>query len=309
MKVSERIKQLLSEPTYRTRLAVFVLLGGVFTLLAIVIPSPFWSNLLLEFAVVFDAVALIQFLWDFLGGDPMEVQIRRMRNDLSEELTSLKHSMNLLADLIDGNIGIERIWPDRRSWRRDPSEGKEEWERRICQAKHIDIMSRTLWDSWMRPAEFRRGLFSNIARGASVRILIYDPDSTIVGLTAKDEKDPGMGAQIRVEIASTLFKLAQHRDELDESAKINLQVRLTTEYMHLAQIIRADNLMLVGIYLSGQSGTPSPTIQLRGPKSTYFEKYDKQFKIMWERGKAVDDARFRQILEEYSGVHPPPPED
>jgi hypothetical protein len=288
--------------------------------------SAFWSDLLLEFAVVFDAAALIQFLWDFLGGDPMEIRIRdiqgdiahaketidsRLSNtlsDLNAELNSLKHSMHLLADLIDSNIGIERIWPDRRSWQLDSTDGIEEWEMRVCQAKHVDIMSRTLWQYWMRPEEFRQRLFSHIASGAVVRILIYDPDSKIVELTARDEGDPGMGGEMRQEIRSTLLRLAHHRDELDESAKSNLQVRLTTVYLHLAQIIRADSLMLVGIYLSGKSGTPSPTIQLRDPKSTYFDKYAKQFEIMWNRGKPIDETRFSQILKEYSGLHPPRPE-
>ena len=323
----KRIKQLLSEPTYRTRLAVFVLIGIVFTLLATMIPNPFWSGLLLEFAVVFDAVALIQFLWDFLGGDPMEIQIRDLRreithmgefvdsrlpntlSDLGEGLTSLKHSMNLLADLIDGNIGIERIWPDRRSWQHDPREGLEEWERRICRARHVDIMSRTLVQYWLRTEDLRRSFFDNIAGGASVRILVYDPNSEIVKLTARDEADPGMGKEMRQEIESTLGRLAEDRDDLNESAKSNLQLRLTTDYMHLAQIIRADSLMLVGLYLSGKSGTPSPTIQLRGPQSTYFEKYVEQFEIMWARGNPVDDATFDGFLKEYSGVHPPPPED
>jgi len=302
-----QFRWIIQQPAYRVKLAFFLILGFTAVLLAVLLQShfPFWSQILKDFAVTFGAVGMLQLLWDFLGGEPMELRIKEVR----EEVASIKSSITLLSDLIDGNVGIERIWPDRRSWQLDSRDGIKEWEMRVCQAKHVDIMSRTLWQSWMRPEEFRQRLFSHIASGALVRILIYDPDSQIVGLTAKDEGDPGMGEEMRQEIKSTLLRLAQHWEKLDESAKNNLQVRLTTEYLHLAQIIRADDLMLVGIYLSGKSGTPSPTMQLRGPKSTYFNKYVEQFELMWNRGKPIDDARFRQILKEYSGLHPPRPEN
>ena len=290
-----RFQQIFKQPAYRTRLAFFLVLGVAVFLLSCLLPPP-WSEVLLEFAVTFGAVGLLQLLWDFLGGDPLELQIK-----------NVQQSITVLSDLVDGNIGIERIWPDRRSWQLDSRDGVEEWEMRICQANYVDVMSRTLWQSWMRPERFRRKLFNHIAGGALVRILIYDPDAEIVKLTARDERDPGMGQEMQQEIRSSLLRLAQHWGELDGSAKNNLQIRLTTEYLHLAQIVRADNLMLVGIYLSGKTGTPSPTLQLRGPKSAYFDKYVEQFEIMWKRGKPIDEARFRQILKEYSGLHPPQP--
>lgn len=325
MQARKRIKQLLGEPSYRIRLGFFSLLGTTVILLSILVKNAFWSNVFFEFAIVFIAVAMIDFLWDFLGGDPMEIQVQEVQaeithtrehidsqlsttvDSLSEELVSLKHSMSLMTDLIEGNIGIERIWPDRRTWHYDDRDGSRQWQSRLCQADEVDIMSNTLWQSWMRPSEFRRALFENIAGGAQVRILIYAQDSKGLEFRARDEGDvPG---EMQHEIKSTLVRLAEQWEGLDVSVRDNLQVRLTTDYLHSAQIVRADNRMLLAIYLSGQSGGPSPTMQLRGPLSSYFVKYAEQFNIMWNRGKVVDDSHLQRILKENRGLPPPPPEN
>jgi hypothetical protein len=314
MKPYERIEQLLGEPTYRTKLAFFALLGGLITLLAVVIKHPFWSNVLLEFAVTFGAVALIQFLWDFLGGEPMELQIGEVQNEIvhvrqsvNAEIASLKQSMTLLADLIDGNIGIERIWPDRRTWQSDPADGLSAWQARVCQAANVAIMSMTLWNNWLHQEQFRKQLFANIAGGASVRILVYDPDSEVLHLRAKDERDPP--GQMQLEIKSTLLRLAETWDSLGESVKKNLKVRLTAQTLQYTQIIQADDQVLVAIYLSGKSGGPSPTMQLRGPESTWFLKYLEQFEIMWRRGRPLGDDEFRQILRTLEDIPIAPTED
>jgi len=54
--------------------------------------------------------------------------------------------------------------------------------------------------------------------------------------------------------------------------------------------------MLVVTYLSGQTGGPSPTMQLRGPESTYFAKYERQFETMWDRGEPLGDEYLYWIL-------------
>jgi len=133
-----------------------------------------------------------------------------------------------------------------------------------------------------------------LANGNSARILIYDPRSSIVGLRATDEQDPQ--TQIRTEIKSTLEMIARGRERLNDVAKKNLEIRLTTSHYHLAQIIRADGRVLVTIYLSGKSGTPSPILQLRGPDTEYFKTYLGQIEILWSRGREVSDGEFRQIL-------------
>jgi hypothetical protein len=311
MKILERVKQLLSEPTYRTKLAFFVLMGVVVSLLAILVNDP-WKSFFQDFAVVFITVAVIQFLWDFLGGEPMELKIQevqkevvRVNQSLAQEIVRVNQSLTLLKDLGDGNIGLERIWPNRESWQSDPHDGLRSWYERVSQAKQVEIVSNTLWNNWMKRDSFRKELFDNLTKGASARILIYDPESEVLKLRAADEKDTykkdlhGQAHfQMQDEINATLVRLAEGWKNLNESGKKNLQLRLTHQSMHFVQMIRADEWMLVTLYLSGKSGTPSPIMQFRDSGSTYFVKYTEQFRTLWERARPVDEAYFNRILQE-----------
>jgi hypothetical protein len=176
-------------------------------------------------------------------------------------------------------------------------------------------MSNTLWNNWIHREMFRKGLFGNIAQGAYVRILVYDPDSTVLEMRAADEEDAFIVIQrekvyeMRAEINSTLCRIAEEWRDMPASARSNLEVRLTVQTLHLVQMIRADDRMLVGMYLSGKSGTPSPTLQLRGTESCYFQKYAEQFETLWKRARPVSDDRFIQILQEYEHLPAPPTDD
>jgi len=202
-----QFRQLLRQPVYRTKLAFFLILGFAIALLAVLLQSrsPFWSEVLLEFAVTFGAIGVLQLLWDFLGGEPLELRIEGIK----DEMGNIQKSITVLSDLIDGNIGIERIWPDRQAWQMDPVDGLKVWQARVCQARRIDMMSNTLWNNWMHQEEFRERLFYNVTQGALVRILIYDPNSEVLRLRAKDEKDvPGeMQQEIKATLLSTTTSL------------------------------------------------------------------------------------------------------
>lgn len=279
----ERIKLLFREPAYRLRLFVFFLLGGLLFFAALGVPEDFWRDTLVQFAVVFIGVGFVGFVWDVLGGDPID-----------SKLDSLHRYMAVLSDIADGNIGIERIWPNRGVWERALVDGLAAWKERVGGAASVDIVSNTLYTRWFHDDAFVRKFFENIAHGKKARILIYDPRANAVHQRAFHEQ--GRRGEMQSEIESTLVNIAQYRETLDDAGKRNLQVRLTTTYYHLAQIIRADDKILIAIYLSGKSGTPSPTFQLRGPDTEYFRTYQEQIEILWRHGREVDDDEFRQIL-------------
>lgn len=320
----QRIRQLLSEPGYRTKLSVFFLLGAIVIAIAIIVRPwlLFLSDVFVQFAIVFFAVVAVQLVWDFVGGDVMETRIAEVQkqvvqadHSLQERLslvvdrfdnrfTNLERATTLLADLIDGNIGVERIWRDRKTWQADPKEGLNVWQDRLCQAGEVDILGNTLWNNWFHEGGFRHQLFANITRGARVRVLLYDPDAEILKIRAADEKDPRFQThfQMQQEVLSTLAVLWEERRKLKEDARNNQELRLTTMYLHLAQVIRADDEMLLAIYLSGKSGSPSPTLKLRGPQSTYFVVYKEQFDILWGRARKVDDAELQKVLEKHGNI-------
>jgi hypothetical protein len=295
----ERFRQLFGQPAYRIKLAFFFVLSLAVFFASFLVGSPVWSEILLQFAITFGAVGLLQLLWDFLGGEPLELRIIEVKRELNEIQTSVA----LLSDLVEGNIGMERIWADRRSWQSDPKDGLSAWQDRVCQAEQVDIVSNTLWINWMQE-DHRKRLFKNIVGGARVRMVVYEPGSDVQRLRAKDEGDvPG---QMEAEIKATLLRLAEDQKALPAAARQYLQVRMTSESVHPAQIIRADDRMIVATYLSGKSGSPSPTMQLRGTGSSYFQKYAEQIDLLWKRATPADDEQLDRVLREYSALPTPP---
>ncbi len=115
--------------------------------------------------------------------------------------------------------------------------------------------------------------------------MIYEPGSSAQKCRAKAE--PGDRGQMKKEIEFTLDEIKAGRTAFGLSAGGKLQVGITHSLLHPAQIIRADDRMLVSTYLIGEGGSKSPTMQIRGTGSAYFETYKTQFEAMWDRAKII----------------------
>ncbi len=75
MNFNKQIKNLWSIPSYRIRLLFFVVLGASAILGSLLTRDQYWQDILSNFAVTFIAVGLIDFIWDLLGGEPMETNM------------------------------------------------------------------------------------------------------------------------------------------------------------------------------------------------------------------------------------------
>ena len=75
---------------------------------------------------------------------------------------------------------------------------------------------------------------------------------------------------------------------------------LNGKVYQLAQIIRADNLMLVSVYLSGESGSISPTFQIRGSETEFFSKYQDQLEHYRKCSDAVSEEKFNSLLRKHT---------
>ena len=227
----------------------------------------------------------------------MEPDTTSILKEINAKLDSIHRSTVVLPDIVDLNIGLERVWPNRRAWTNDAGNaGMAAWKKRVCQARTADIVSNTLWTGWFNDADFGRKFFENLSRGNTARILIYDPHAEVLRLCTGDEREPS--GQMQAEIGWTLEMIALGRKTLDDTARRNLQVRLTTHSYHLAQIIRADDHILVAVYLSGKTGGPFPTFQVRGPETECFRTYLGQIDILWKRGRKVKEDEFRHFVKE-----------
>lgn len=299
MNFNRQIKNLWSIPSYRIRLLFFVVLGASAILGSLLISNEYWQGVLSNFAVTFIAVGLIDFIWDILGGEPMETNMNNSFVEVNNKIDSIHQSMSIISDLTNYQIGLERIWPTRREWEKDPKDGLSVWKRRVCQAQQVDIVSNTFYTRWANDEDFWNELFDALKRGTKFRLLIYNPESNLLQLRSENEDDPRIGAtsQMKMEIHSTLEKIAKNQKTLEKGIRKNFEVRLNSKFYQLAQIVRADKQMLVAVYLSKKTGSKSPTLQISGPDSAYFKTYIQQFEFLWEFGEKLNDEDFEKILQ------------
>ncbi len=291
MNFNKQIKNLWSIPSYRIRLLFFVVLGASAILGSLLTGNSYWQDMLSNFAVTFIAVGLIDFIWDLLGGEPMEEKMNSSFVEINNKIDSLNQTMGVVADLTNYQIGIERIWSTRREWERDAKDGLAIWKKRVCHADQVDIVSNTFYTRWANDEDFWRDLIDTLNRGTRVRLLIYNPVSELLQLRSENEDDTRVDglSQMKMEIYSTLEKIKKNRKKLNGDAERNFEVRLNSKLYQLAQIIRADRQILVALYLSKTGGSPSPTFQVAGPDSAYFKTYSQQFNILWENGEEMTD--------------------
>jgi hypothetical protein len=267
----------------------FVVLGTTAILASLLIQDAYWQDLLSNFAVTFAAVGLIDFMWDILGGEPMEATMRDSFAELNQEMQALNQSLSVVADLTNSHIGIERIWSARRDWEGDKQDGLKAWETRICQAREVDVVSSTFKSPWTYNDKFWDDFLQSIRGGTKFRLLIYDPYSDILKIRSKNENDPEAikTNEMKMEIAITLERMKEKINRLDKAARNNFEIRLNSKYYQMAQIIRADKRILVAHYLSKKSGSYSPTMQVSGLDSSFFKRYAEQFEILWQEGKPL----------------------
>jgi hypothetical protein len=299
MKLNKQIRYLWAIPSYRVRLLFFVILGAAAILGSLLIKNEYWQGILSNFAVTFTAVGLIDFLWDILGGEPMEANMNSSFLEVNHKIDSINQSMSVISDLTNYQIGLERIWPTRREWEKDPKDGLAVWKRRVCQAQQVDIVSNTFYSHWANDEDFWNELFAALKRGTNFRLLIYNPESSLQQLRSENEDDPKIGgtSHMEMDIHSTLKKIAKNQKTLGKDIRNNFEVRLNSKFYQLAQIVRADKQILVAVYLSKKTGAKSPTLQISGTDSAYFKTYSQQFDFLWEVGEIITNEDFEKILQ------------
>lgn len=289
MTIRQRLQE-LRRPSYRTKLFVFLILGVTFILASFLVTTAPWSDFLFEFSITFVAVSILQIIWDLLGGDPMENRI-----------TEMMSANQIMGDIATGNLGITRVWPNRRKWQRDSVDGQGVWYGRIGRAKQqVDIMGNTLWNNWFTEREqFVEPLFDAAARGVKARILVYMPGSAPQLERSRDEGLEHGHRAMQGEILSTIERFWKYYSAQSEMTRQNIAMHLTDQYQHYANTIHCDGHMLIVHYLHGEGGGPSPTIQVSAG-GTLFETYERQFQYMWDHSTALTADLVEQIMREKS---------
>jgi hypothetical protein len=300
-----RIGALFARPQYRVRLLVFILICLVLAFLAArEDPNTFQGQVLIEFTVTVGAVAALQILWDFLGGDPMEIALNELQEatatkkdvqQIDSHVTSLYRDVTLLGDM--ERTGIVRLWPSRKHWQSDRLHGIEVWKERIITAQEVDILSDSFWSGWLQYEEFSDPLEKRVSEDRGrMRILIFRPNTPALRQRAYDQGGPPrfLSDESTWSLNRLCGILARHPEQS------SLEVRVNSTAMNSFQIIRADDEMIVASYLMRRSGSPSPTVHLRrGGQKNHFDSYSQHFDAIWTEAETWPPCLDTRIFDLY----------
>jgi len=283
----QRLKYLLQEPTYRTKLAFFFLLG-VLVLIWSQRSTAGYQPILAEFAAAFLAIGILQLLWDFLGGEPLELQLSDFEENTTDRLGRIESANRLLHDLSRYYVGLERIWPNRLEFAADTSGGLLFFRNKVLTSKKVFMQGITLWNNWFGDGDFQEALIRAVKGGTRIRILLYEPGSVVQRTREEDERDPG--GQMIHEIRGTVRAVLDISEQIPEAIRDHLEIKFTYQANHPAQVICGDESMMVAFYLAGVDGFQSPTMFVKGTETRFYKVFVTQFERLWRRAKDIEDC-------------------
>jgi hypothetical protein len=255
----------------------FLIIGGLLLLVAWLSKSTsgseFGSNAASDAAFICIAVALLNLIWWIVGGEPIEAT-----------LTELRRSVRLLED--SKATGVERIIPVSGEF---GSHG--EWMERLRAANdQIDLMGYTL-HVWTRGQNFAGEVVTRIKKGAKVRILIMDPESSHLESLMNTQQIKAISVDaVRAELKTVLNVFQEIKALLPEDKTAQLEVRTVSKGMIVCQICRTDDEMTVVSYLYSVVASHSPLTSIRGEKSRLFQLYQNEFEQLWMLNPPTQNA-------------------
>lgn len=159
---------LLQRPQYRTKLSVFILIGLILLFVTPFVKNNILQNIFINFLTTFLAVALIQLLWDFLGGDPIDTK-----------LTELQANILVLAEISSEKIGASKGSGLIATFSSLPN---DLINNDIVQSSHIRILQ-----TWMGNfIVIEENLITALRNDCKVQILLLNPESPLAKMRAID---------------------------------------------------------------------------------------------------------------------------
>jgi hypothetical protein len=278
----------------KTPFILFLLIGIILLLFSWIYRGDiFLFNLLVQVGSAVILVTIVETIWKFWGGDP-----------ITKAIYDLKFSTSLLTDL-DGT-GIKRIYTVRKNV------DFTRWSEYIKSAGSVDMMGIVLFRDWLSEETILQEIQRRIVRKeCKFRILLLDPNPNspitkqriIEEAQGKGENWPVEGNPSDIEekikslkkddelrvtggVRTSLQRLKKIYMSLNKASQRCLQVKTITRSGIYCYIIRADNRMLVAIYLSHCHGSHSPAFEIHGEDdNSLFKLFSDEFNKMWRLGE------------------------
>jgi hypothetical protein len=283
----------------RAKLSLFFLAGVVFVLCSQLSSIGWLQSSLVNLGAALITISLANMLWAFWGPDPLHVRISELENKLIDGMSTIAARQQVLRDVVDQNLGIERLWKNRRAWESDPSDGLSTWYDRVKTASQISMMGNILWANWFENPRFIECLCLAVGRGANARVIIYAPEASAIEMRAAAIGDIA-GATLRrmkAEGYQVLAELANLSHVGEKPVSITLSKRTGIP----ALLIHVDDHILVSPYLVGvgQGRTENFTLQVHGSSTELFRKYHRVFDDVWAlEAPACDPSDYVRTLQD-----------
>lgn len=226
----------------------------------------FTYQALFNVSFILITIALVNGLWNLLGGEPLE-----------KMLGDLRTSTNLLTDSSESGIIRYLSANDHMS--------SKEWYSVMMNAKSkLDILGYTL-NTWSKIEGFEEEIVSSVKAGLNVRILFMDESNPhlMANINVKQISSMSKGI-VSNEITTSTDFYSNIKAEIDKdsSFKGSFEYRKVKHGLVMGQICIFDYEAYITPYLHSITTPHSPMLIIKGSESKAFIKYQNEFDAMWK---------------------------
>jgi hypothetical protein len=274
----------------RTKPVLIFLVIGVLLLFVSYLLRPtspqtdsFFSSAFSNAAFVLLTVAMVDWLWGLLGGEP----ISKTLIDLKQSFHLFDMNMQSYIDIIGDShkAGVMRIFSHAGEF-----EAQSIWMRRLEAAQHeVDLMGYTL-QTWATGHNFVEEILKLVQKGVKVRVLIMDETNpSFDSILSKSQTPDPHATLVRAELQQSkkIFNEIELlvRDMKTSHPSGSFELLAVQKGLIMCHICRIDDKMVVIAYLYCALASLSPLMVIQGQKTKMFEVYQKQFEQLWTLNK------------------------
>jgi len=238
---------------------------------------PIRGTVCLHLGIVTLAVVLLDLIWRFCGGQPIDHEVR----SLCEQIGRLSSSI----DVVETSHAVGLV----SAYSRLGSFGKQDdWAALVnAAADHVDLMGRTLF-GWTRAAEIPAMVRDRISEGVRFRVLLMSPTNRWLDALMEDGVNLGAILAAKLEASIKFFRAIQNSLPADLRGKI--EIRCFSHTPSYCGIVRIDNRFYITQYLTSASSDNAPFYCVYGTEKDWPRAMEREFEEVWRAATVVDEA-------------------
>ena len=225
----------------------------------------FLYDICLNSSFILITVVVLSFIWDLLGGEPIE----NLLNMLWKSVILLKNSKETGLSDIYTNSGVVFNKSATDFWK----SGK----------KNIDIMTYSMTLPLLVP-EFEETIRKLLKKGVKIRILTMDYNNpyfqSIIDPHLKTHSQETVIQYVKS--AETIFKKLA-KEKIIYNYKGTVEFCKVKDGLILSLITKADDKMMVIPYMYTCNTQDNPLLIIEGENSSLYQKYMSEFNELWKR--------------------------